>query len=174
METWLILCIVFSSLALVYILLFLMNLAFIHIFLKKLKEHKHALNIIFIQKYEVISQLIHLLKKQNVDIDDKFVELFNEISKDDFSSFECEECENSRNKLALLKQEILGTCKKHEEILKNNEYKNFAESLTLIDNQIRYLVISYNADIIGYNYWIRFKPYRYILSLSGLKEKDIK
>ena len=151
-----------------------MNIAFIKVFLKKFREHKHALNIALTEKYEVISRLIDLANKNGVTLEQNYLDLFNEIKTIDFVSFETEICEKSKNSLAVLKQEIIGACKNSSSIQNDDEYKNYVEELNMLDNQIRYLVVSYNADVIGYNYWIHFKPFNYIFHLMGVKEKNIK
>ena len=157
-----------------YVLVFLMNLAFINVFLKKFREHKHALNIALTEKYEIITHLISLAGKYGVKIDDSMINLYNDIKSIDFVSFESEICQKSKTSLAILKQEIISACKQNEQLVNDNEYKNFVEQLNMLDSQIRYLVVSFNADVIGYNYWIHFKPYRYIFSFLEIKEKEIK
>lgn len=173
MNALLVLFIVFMSLLIAYILGFLINLAFVNVFLKKFYEHNHALNIILVQKHELISFLMNLIKKYNFEIDEQLVSLFNSIDIKDYEVIGSEKSETARNNIALLKQELLGISKGLEDLLKNSEYKNIVSSLAMVDNQIRYLIVSYNADVIGYNYWINFKPYKYIFILSGVRKKEI-
>ena len=164
--------IVLYSILTIYLLLFVMNITFIKVFLKKFREHKHALNIALTEKYEVISALIDLANKNNVSLDENILNVYKEIKTIDFVSFETEVCDKSKNSLALLKQEVISACK--NSLANQIEYENYVEQLNMLDNQIRYLVVSYNADVIGYNYWIHFKPFRYVFYLMGVKEKNIK
>lgn len=165
--------IVLMSVLSFYVLGFLINLAFVNVFLKKFNEHNHALNIILVQKHEMINFLIKLIKKSGTDVDEQLINTFESIDIKDYDTIGSEKCEKARNSLALLKQELLGISKSVETLLKNSEFKNIASSLAMIDDQIRYLIVSYNADIIGYNYWINFKPYVFIFILGGVKKKEI-
>ena len=142
--------------------------------IRKFREHKHALNIALTQKYEVISNLINLAKANNIEIDENILNMYKEIKTIDFVSFESEICDKSKNSLAILKQEITSLCKNSKDLMLNSEYKNYVEQLNMIDDQVRYLIVSYNADVIGYNYWIHFKPFNYIFYLMGVREKNIK
>ena len=165
--------IVISSVIIAYVLGFLINLAFVNVFLRKFNEHNHALSIALMQKYEMLSSLLRLLKKNDVSVPEELIQLFESINIKDFETISNESCLTARNNMSLLKQEIVGICKSNELIVKNGEYKNLVSTLTMVDDQIRYLIVSYNADVIGYNYWINFRPYVYIFILSGVEKKDI-
>lgn len=173
MSATAIIFIVFMSILIVYVSGFLINLAFVNVFLKKFNEHNRALSITLVQKHEMINFLLKLITKSGVEIDSKLIQTLEDIDIKDYDKIGSDKFEAARNSLALLKQELLGISKGIDTLLKNSEYKNIVSSLTMIDDQIRYLIVSYNADVIGYNYWINFRPYVYIFILNGVQKKEI-
>ncbi|HPV69545.1 MAG TPA: hypothetical protein PK030_00660, partial [Bacilli bacterium] len=54
---------------------------------------------------------------------------------------------------------------------KSDEYNQFVKELGELDEIKRQHIAIYNADINGYNYWIKLMSYRRILKALGFHEK---
>ncbi len=171
MDGFVITLIVIGSLLTAYVLLFIVNLVFVNLFLKRLKVHNNALTIILNQKYDNLIELYQIYKKHNIDLSNVNKELFN-IDINVFKIIDSKECLNARQLLSTVKQELTSIYKRNDKLTKNEQIIFLLKILNEIDEQFRAISASYNSDIIGYNYWIRFKPYMYIFLFNRVEKKD--
>ena len=61
----------------------------------------------------------------------------------------------------------------HPELNSDMEFVQNKNNVNELDVQYRNNVIMYNADVLGYNYWIRFLPCRFIFQMFKIKKKEI-
>jgi hypothetical protein len=173
MEPYLTILIVISVIAGVYVFGFLVNISFIAIFCRKLDQHKRALNIVLKQKYDAEGKIISLMEKNNIALEDDIKRIYEGIDHDNFQSLDTLNSYKDRTSLSYIKQSLLSAAKEEENFLKNMEYQSNMNIITNCDEQFRYLVAAYNADILGFNYWVRFKPYRYFFLINKVETKNI-
>ncbi len=173
MNGFVIALIIISSIAFLYVFGFAMNIGFIAVFLRKLDLHKKALTIVLSQKYDAEAEIISLFNKNNIKLSKENVDIFNKIDIHNFSELDSLECLRDRTSLSYLRQELLSAVKNKENFLKNEQFQRQVSIINNCDEQFRFLAASYNADVIGYNYWIRFKPYKYFFLLNRVELKNI-
>ena len=173
LEWYEILIIVVGALLLVYVLGLIVNLAFIVAFKRKINEHKKAITIVLTQKKEALINLVLLIEKRDPKLDPRFFALLQDIDENYFAKIYSPETKKARETLSYVRQELAGISNKSSDLQKNEEFKLSLASINSLDEQFRVLIASYNADIIGYNYWIAFKPYRYIFILNKTEKKDL-
>lgn len=173
MEPYLTILIVVSIIAGLYVFGFLVNISFIAVFCRKLDQHKKALNIVLRQKYDAEEKIISLLEKNNIPLEEDLKRIYEGINPDNFSNLDTLNSYKDRTSLSYLKQSLLATAKGEENFLKNMEYQSNVNIINDCDEQFRYLVAAYNADILGFNYWVRFKPYRYFFLINKVETKNI-
>jgi hypothetical protein len=82
-------------------------------------------------------------------------------------------CLEARNDLTYLRNELVLLTNSTENLSKNLELKRAKDAIIEMDANYRTLVAMYNADVLGYNYWINFLPTKYIKYIFKLKEKQI-
>ena len=108
----------------------------------------------------------------NMNISEEVMHLLNEseelLSQQDFFK----SCDEIKKKLSYINNELTASCEENEEVKNNDEYILIKENIKQLDSVYRSNVIMYNADVLGYNYWIRFLPFRYLWLLFRLKLKD--
>lgn len=172
MNSWVIFIITFGCIVGFFIFLFLVNLIFIGAFSKRLKSHKNAFIIILAQRYEGLAVLINVLEKNKIAVPDNILQLYGSIDVSSFENLDSIKCIENRKTMSILKQEIMSLVKNNEEIFKNQEFKNLITMFSSIDDQTRVAIASYNSDVAGYNYWIRFKPFKYFFVFNNVLPKQ--
>ncbi|MFA6943122.1 MAG: hypothetical protein WCQ71_04655 [Bacilli bacterium] len=173
MNWYTILILVVGIVALVYVLGLIITLGFVVTFKRKLSEHSRALVIVLNQKTESLINLIGIIERNGIKLDPRYAALLKEIDIKSFERIYSVESKKSRETLSYVKQELSGIANKSVDFKKNEEFKLASSLIISLDEQFRFLVATYNADVIGYNYWIRFKPYGYIFLLNKTENKDI-
>lgn len=156
-----------------YLLLFIVDSIFVFAFRKIFNKHNMALGVILHTKYENIKKMVDILNKFSVNVPYKYIETLNSIDATCFRDQELPECIKARNDLAFLRNELVYMVTTIETLNKNNELIRAKESITELDSNYRSLVAMYNADVLGYNYWINFWPTRYVKFICKFKEKQI-
>ncbi len=173
METWevtlLVIGIVFGT-----ILLFaITDVTFILSFRSIFKKHNAALGLMLHVKYDNTKKLIDCLNKNQVNVPYRYIEVVNRIKTESFANQESQDCLNARNDLTYLRNELVLLTNSNEALSKNMELKRAKDAIVEMDSNYRKLIAMYNADVLGYNYWINFLPAKYIKYIFKLKEKQI-
>lgn len=157
----------------IYLLFVGLAVVFIFSFSRIFKKHNTALGVMLHSKYENILKMVELLKKYGVDVPSEHEEMLSHIDANSFKNQELPECVKARNDLAYLRNELDYLVASYPELSKNLEIKRTKDAIMEMDANYRTLVAMYNADVLGYNYWINFTPSRYIKYIFRLKEKQI-
>ncbi len=165
--------IVLGSILGVWILLLIVDLIFVGSYSTLLKKHKKAMTLIMYTKLENMKRLYAIVKQSGVEIDNRIFALLSDIDLKDFDDPTSQAFEKSKNNLMYINDELLFLVNQHPEMKDNLEFiqtkKNIVESEIIFRNN----VVMYNADTLGYNYWIRFLPCAFIFIILKVKKKDI-
>ena len=173
MEAYQVVLLVFGIILGLYIVLLIMDLIFVLSFRRIFIKHNKALEVFLHYKYDNIKKLLDILDKYNVRIGDKYLRMFSEISPDCFSNQESRECLEARTSLSMLRDELVYLAEQNEKLSKHGEIRQAKNYITEMDANYRNLIAMYNADVLGYNYWISFIPTRYIYKLLKVNSKQI-
>lgn len=157
----------------IYLLLLGMDIIFILSFSSIFRKHNTALGVMLHTKYDNIMKMIELFKKEGVKVPEEYEEMLSSIDANSFKDQELPECISARNDLAYLRNELVYIASTQPKINKNLEVKRAKDAITEMDANYRSLVAMYNADVLGYNYWINFWAGRYIKFIFKLKDKQI-
>ena len=173
MESWQVTVLIVGIVVGLYILLVATGATFILVFRSIFKKHNTALGIMLRTKYDNINKLVEVLNKNNVNVPFKYIEMINGVNPNSLINQETEECKKARNDLAYLRNELVFLISSDVKLTKNMEIIRAKDAITEMDANYRTLVAMYNADVLGYNYWINFLPTKYIRYIFRLKEKQI-
>ena len=108
-----------------------------------------------------------------MDIDPKLVEKLNSISEKDFEEPGSAQYINANNTLSYLKDEVMFVANEHSDLVSSNEFNQAKKNVVEADALYRNNVTMYNADVLGYNYWITFLPCRFVFKTFRLKKKEL-
>ena len=73
----------------------------------------------------------------------------------------------------MLRDEAMFIASKNSFLEKHDEFRIAKRNVLESDNVYRINIAMYNADVLGYNYWIGFLPTRYIYKILKVKRKEI-
>ncbi|MGM9874129.1 MAG: hypothetical protein ACI31G_04390 [Bacilli bacterium] len=152
-----------------FILNVLIGATFYSIFYHKLKKGRRAITIIIQAKYDLISKIIELLENR-IDISN-IKSLFNEIDVASFRKVEKEDFKVSKDNLAIIKNELFKVIKENKELSEDEEISLLVSNIIENDNCYRSQIVTYNSNIQGYSYWIKFLPSRFIFKFAKIKAK---
>ena len=165
--------IVLSSIAAAWVLLLIVDLIFIGSYLTIFKKHKNAMVVILYTKLENMRKLFSVINQSGIKIDNRLYAILNDISEKDFEDPASTACDKSKNALSYLKDEIMFVANQHEDLLNDVEFIQAKNNILESDSIYRSNVTMYNADVLGYNYWIRFFPCAFVFKLFKVKKKEI-
>lgn len=174
LDTWLnVLLTILVVIGCLYILGLIVDLIFIFSFKHILKIHNKTLNVALTTKYIYIEKLIELMEENSVEIDPKYIEQFKTINTKHFKHQDCHDCKNARDILNNLRYELFFIAKKEKNVEELKAFITDKSCIKELDENYRDAVAMYNADVLGYNYWVRFLPYKWIFLLFKIKTKEL-
>jgi hypothetical protein len=174
LDLWLnILLTIIVVLGAIMLLLLIIDLSLIGTFHTILKRHNKAMNVIIMTKYDNIQKLISVLDEIEFPIDAKLRDVFTSIDTKVFICQDTKECKQARDKLTYIQSEIFFLSRKHSALETNDKYVIAKNNILETDVVYRNTVAMYNADVLGYNYWIRFMPYRWLFLILKIKKKSL-
>ena len=168
-----ILIIVVASIIALWILLLIVNLIFFGFFNSVFKKHKKAMTVILYSKLENMGKLFAILKQSGIKIDDRLSKMLSEINVEDFQEPNMDQFEKSKNTLSYLKDEVMFIANQNPDLNTNPDFVQAKNNVIESDAIYRSNVVMYNADVLGYNYWIRFLPCRFVFKMFKVKKKQI-
>ena len=173
MEPYEIVIIVIASIVGLWLLLFFVDLIFVLGFFRIFKKHKKAITVVLYTKLENMRKLFSVMKQSGIKIDDRLVKVLNEVNENDFADPSSAEFDKSKNALSYLKDEIMFLANQYPDLNSNIDFIQAKNNISESDLIYRNNVTMYNADVLGYNYWISFVPCGFIFKLFKLKKKQI-
>lgn len=169
MESWLIALIVALSIVGIYIILLVTDMIFVSTFKRIFKKHNKALEVLLHAKFDNIQKCLELCKKNKVEGIDYYLDQLSTIAPNSFIDQQTDECLSARNTLSIIRNQIVFISNSNELVRKHVEIQSIIETINELDTNYRNLVAMYNADVLGYNYWIHFLPTRYIFYFFKVK-----
>ena len=118
-------------------------------------------------------KLFSVMKQSGIKIDDRLVKVLNEVNENDFADPSSAEFDKSKNALSYLKDEIMFLANQNPDLNSNIDFIQAKNNISESDLIYRNNVTMYNADVLGYNYWISFVPCGFVFKLFKLKKKQI-
>ena len=173
MEPYEIVIIVIASIIGLWLLLFLVDLIFVLGFFRIFKKHKKAITVVLYTKLENMRKLFSVMKQSGIKIDDRLVTVLNEVNENDFADPSSAKFDKSKNALSYLKDEIMFLANQNPDLNSNIDFIQAKNNISESDLIYRNNVTMYNADVLGYNYWISFGPCGFVFKLFKLKKKQI-
>lgn len=173
LEVYQIILLVLLGILGVYFLIVICDLIFVFSFKNILKKHDKSLSIVLAVKYENIKKLFEIMNNLNVKIDQNVLDDLYSIDVSLFENQASETCKFAREKLSKLRDIAMFIASNNATLIKHNEFIVAKQNVLENDEVYRVKLAMYNADVLGYNYWIKFLPTRFIFKILKVKEKDL-
>lgn len=95
------------------------------------------------------------------------------IQRNDLNNPDTKESKNAQEKLTYILDELLFISRTENSLVSNDEFQLVKENIKQLDFQYRNTVAMYNADCLGYNYWISFWPTRWVWKMLKFEKKEL-
>ena len=156
-----------------YLLAVIFDIIFVVSFSSILSRHEHDLFLTLTNKKDNLDRLLELLNKNGIKLDKKAIEPLEKFDLKVIEHQDGEEARNAREQLTLISEYLLLTSRSNKKIADSDEFLEINASIDEIEKVYRQHVLLYNADVLGYNFWISFFLTAYIYKILKKKKKDI-
>ena len=156
-----------------YLLAVIFDIIFVASYSSILSRHEHDLYLTLTNKKDNLDRLLTLLNKNGVKLDKKTIEPLEKFDLKSIEHQDGEEARVAREQLTLISEYLLLTSRSDKKISDSEEFMEINASIDEIEKVYRQHVLLYNADALGYNFWITFVPTAYIYKILKKKKKDI-
>lgn len=173
LEIYQIILLIIGGIAGLYLLVLILDLIFVFSFRKILKKHDKSLSIVLAVKYENIKKLFEIMKNFDVEIDQEILGNLYSIELSSFDNQASDVCKEARANLSYLREQAMFLATSNPRLNKHNEFIVAKQNVLENDDVYRVKLAMYNADVLGYNYWIRFLPTRFIFLMLRVKQKEL-
>ena len=158
--------------AIIYLLIIIVSISFVWSFRSIMSHHNHDITVILTNRRDNYIKLADLINKSGVKLDKKQVEVLNNFDLKRIETQDGEDAKLAREELTSLGEYLVMTATANETSLNNEEYQNVMANINELDKVYRQHLMMYNADVLGYNFWINFFPTRFIFKILRFKKKD--
>lgn len=156
-----------------YLLAVVIDIIFVVSFSSILQRHEHDLFLTLTNKKDNLDVLYAFLSKNSIKMDKKMVELLEEFDMQRFEHQDTDSAKKAREEMTTLSEYLLLTSRSNEKISNSEEFMEINANIDEIEKVYRQHVLLYNADVLGYNFWITFVPTAYIYKICKKKKKEI-
>ena len=158
----------FIATAIIYLLIIILDVSFVVSFSSIMKHHAHDLTVILTNKRDNLTKLVEVLVNQGTKLDKKKVDQLHNFDLKRIETHDGEDARLAREELTSLSDYFLSIEAKNE----NEEYYRAIENINELEKVYRHHLMMYNADVLGYNFWIAFTPTCFIYKILKLKSKE--
>ena len=156
-----------------YTLFVIVDVVFVISFSSILSHHDHDLFVILTNKKDNIDHLVDLLNKHNVKMEKKELEKLTNFDLKLIEHQDGEEAKLARESLTSISDYFLSLARENEKVTNDDDYLLIEANVNEMEAVYSHHVVLYNADVLGYNFWISFFPTRFIYLLLKFKKKNI-
>ncbi|NLB48734.1 MAG: hypothetical protein GX813_02710 [Erysipelotrichia bacterium] len=161
------------ALAILYAIIVIIDVAFVSSFCSILAHHDHDLFMILVNKKDACIKLVELLAEKGIRAKRKKVDALTNFDIKRIEHQNGEEAKVAREELAFLVDYFLNLCRESKEVKSLDSFTLVESNLDELDTLYANHVVMYNADVLGFNFWITFYPTRFIYKIFKFKKKNI-
>lgn len=163
---------VLAALLVLYLAFFFYVLVSLLSFQGKLNSRLLAFSVLLREKKDLLSSLYSLLSEKGVEIDSATKESCAKVGWLLISSLKENEVRSVSNVISAFQKRMTLLISQNETLSKDEEVTSLLSALMDIDGNYRRIVASYNAEIIGYEYWRKMWLYSWLFFLFGFRKRN--
>ena len=156
-----------------YAIFLVIDIIFVVSFRSILSHHDHDLFLILTNKKDNLDKLAALINKHNIKVDKKQADALANFDLNIIEHQDGEEAKNARELLTSISEYFLYVARDNDKVTNDPEFELISGNVDESEKLYRQHVVLYNADVLGYNFWISFFPTRFIYRILKFKAKDI-
>lgn len=166
--------IVVGGIIALWIIALITTIIFALIFNSKLNKSSKAINLLLAQRREIMTDLITLCKKHKVKVEDNDIKAINLLERiHDFQVLDKVDRDYRVLTFTHSSHNILSLCEHSSKIKEDEIYADKLIEFNDIEESYRIKSAQYNADILGYNYWISAFSVKWVYRLFGKRKRDL-
>ena len=173
MEPWQIFLLIVAIIAAVYLLSALAYFRIMKNFIRRINRRLDAIDVLLAQKYEVLRLVGKLFKKYKVSLPSEFEDDLAPHFDERLKEVTGTERTTIRSYLLKATQAVLFYGEQSKKLAADTEFIGLKKPLVEADDDYRKAVANYNADVLGYNYWISVILWRWVARLARFHPKDV-
>ena len=169
--TWNIIILILLILVGVYLLVFITNIVFVFSFGNMMKRDNRGIRVSLSAKLDILRKCQEVIVAKDIKLTEKCTHSLRYLDSEDFLEAQKEEFTNSTQEMALVEKEISGILFSSRKLAHDDEVELLKSLLKDVNESLKTSIMAYNADVLGYNYWVRFTPCKYIFLILKVKLK---
>ena len=162
----------FIATLIVFLLIIIVDVSFVCSFCSIMKHHAHDLTVILTNKRDNLIRLSELLAKSGVKLDKKKVDSLNDFDLKRIEKHDGEDAKAAREELTSINEYFLSVSSSANYKDEDGEIQRVLSNINELEKVYRHHLMMYNADVLGYNFWISFFPTRFIYLILKFKYKE--
>ncbi len=171
LKGWNILIFILLILVAVYLLLLVVNIVFVISFSNMMRRDNRGIRVSLSAKLDILRKAQEVILANDIKITEKCSHSLRYLDSEDFYEAQTEDFTNSTEELAMVEKEIGGILFSSRKLAGNDEVELIKSLLKDINESLKTSIMAYNADVLGYNYWIRFTPCKFVFIIFKTKIK---
>ena len=160
------------AIAILYTLILIVSISFVWSFASIMSHHSHDITVILTNKRDNFIKLANLMNSSGIKLEKKQLDALNGFDLKRIEKQDGEDAKLAREELTSLGEYFLLMATANETSLNSEEYSHIMTNINELEKVYRQHLMMYNADVLGYNFWINFFPTRFIFKIFRLKKKD--
>ena len=168
-----VLLIILISLASIILLGIIVNLIFYFVFKARIKKFDVGIALTLDCRYQLSLELVELYEKNNLVIDEELKKHIQSFDREVLIHNKCEDNIQLKRELYYISSTLISLGEQNSEIAQDESFIHIIESINELDKIYRSSVISYNTEVLGYNYWLNFPSLKLIFKLAKRKERQL-
>ena len=162
----------FIATLIVFVLIIIVDVSFVCSFCSIMRHHAHDLTVILTNKRDNLIRLVELLNKSGIKLDKKKVDSLSDFDLKRIEKHDGEDAKAAREELTSLNEYFLSVCSDANYKDEDGEIQRTLANINELEKVYRHHLMMYNADVLGYNFWISFFPTRFIYLVLKFKPKE--
>ena len=160
------------AISIFYLLLVIVDVTFVISFSSIMKHHAHDLTVILTNKRDNLAKLAENMVSHGLKIDKKKVDAILNFDSKRLEIRDDEESKAAREELTSLNDYFLSVYEQNDVKDEQGECQKIINNIYELEKVYRQHLMMYNADVLGYNFWIIFFPTRFIYIILRFKSKE--
>ena len=156
-----------------YAVFLVIDIIFVVSFSSILSHHGRDLFLVLTNKKDNLDKLAMLINKHNIKVDKKQADALANFDLKVIESQDGEDAKKARELLTSISEYFMYVARDNDKVMNDPEFELISGNVEESEKLYRQHVVLYNADVLGYNFWISFFPTRFIYKILKLKPKDI-
>ena len=156
-----------------YAVFLVIDIIFVVSFSSILSHHGRDLFLVLTNKKDNLDKLATLINKHNIKVDKKQADALANFDLKVIETQDGEDAKKARELLTSISEYFMYVARDNDKVMNDSEFELISGNVEESEKLYRQHVVLYNADVLGYNFWISFFPTRFIYKILKLKPKDI-